>query len=67
VFLLICTKGRLSYKPDRVVQSAEAPQPAETKLPQARSFDPNLAKVSEWIIREGFQADIPALRAIILT
>ncbi len=30
VLLLIFTKGRLSYKPDRVVQSVEAPQPAET-------------------------------------
>ncbi len=30
VALLIFTKGRLSYKPDRVVQSVEAPQPAET-------------------------------------
>ena len=36
----------------------------EIPLEQARSFDPNLAKVSEWIIREGFHADIPALRAI---
>ena len=30
VLLLILTKGRLSYKPDRVVQSAEALRPAET-------------------------------------
>jgi membrane protease YdiL (CAAX protease family) len=30
VLLLIFTKGRLSYRPDRVVQSVEAPQPAET-------------------------------------
>jgi uncharacterized protein len=29
VLLLIFTKGRLSYRPDRVVQSVEAPQPAE--------------------------------------
>ena len=36
----------------------------EIPLEQARSFDPNLAKVSEWIIKEGFQVDIPALRAI---
>lgn len=30
VLLLIFTKGRLSYKPDRVVQSAEPLRPAET-------------------------------------
>jgi membrane protease YdiL (CAAX protease family) len=30
VLLLIFTKGRLSYKPDHVVQSAEALRPAET-------------------------------------
>ena len=36
----------------------------EMPLEQARSFDPNLAKVTEWIIREGFHADIPALRAM---
>ena len=30
VLLLIFTKGRLSYKPDRVVQPVAAPQPAET-------------------------------------
>ena len=30
VVLLILTKGRLSYKPDRVVQSAEALPSAET-------------------------------------
>jgi hypothetical protein len=30
VVLLILTKGRLSYKPDRVVQPAEALRPAET-------------------------------------
>jgi membrane protease YdiL (CAAX protease family) len=30
VLLLIFTKGRLSYRPDRVVQPVEAPQPAET-------------------------------------
>ena len=36
----------------------------EMPLEQARSFDPNLAKVTEWIINEGFHADIPALRAM---
>ncbi len=36
----------------------------EMSLEQVRSFDPNLAKVTEWIIREGFHADIPALRAM---
>jgi uncharacterized protein YbjT (DUF2867 family) len=36
----------------------------EMPLEQVRSFDPNLAKVTEWIINEGFHADIPALRAI---
>jgi uncharacterized protein YbjT (DUF2867 family) len=36
----------------------------ETPLEQFRSFDPNLAKVTEWIIREGFHADIPTLRAM---
>ena len=30
VVLLIFTKGRLSYRPDHVVQSVEAPQPVET-------------------------------------
>jgi membrane protease YdiL (CAAX protease family) len=30
VLLLVLTKGRLSYKPDRVVQSAEALRPAES-------------------------------------
>jgi uncharacterized protein YbjT (DUF2867 family) len=36
----------------------------QMSLEQVRSFDPNLAKESEWIIREGFHADIPALRAM---
>ena len=36
----------------------------EMPLEQARSFDLNLAKVTEWIINEGFHADIPALRAM---
>lgn len=32
VMLLIFTKGRLSYKPDRVVQPVTTPQPAEASL-----------------------------------
>jgi hypothetical protein len=36
----------------------------EMPVEQVRSFDPNLAKLSEWILKEGFHADIPALRAM---
>jgi uncharacterized protein len=32
VLLLIFTKGRLSYRPDRAVQPVAAPQPAEAPL-----------------------------------
>ena len=36
----------------------------EMPVEQVRSFDPNLAKLNEWILKEGFHADIPALRAM---
>jgi uncharacterized protein YbjT (DUF2867 family) len=36
----------------------------EMPIDQVRSFDPNLALLSEWIIREGFHADITALCAL---
>lgn len=36
----------------------------EQPIEQVRSFDPNLAKLAEWLNDEGFRADIPALRAI---
>jgi uncharacterized protein YbjT (DUF2867 family) len=36
----------------------------EQLLEQVRSFDPNLAKLAEWLNDEGFRADIPALRAV---
>jgi uncharacterized protein YbjT (DUF2867 family) len=35
----------------------------EMPLAQMRSFDANLAALCEWLIREGYQADMPALRA----
>jgi uncharacterized protein YbjT (DUF2867 family) len=36
----------------------------EMPIEQARAYDVDLAKVTEWINTEGFHADIPALRAI---
>jgi uncharacterized protein YbjT (DUF2867 family) len=36
----------------------------EMPIEQARAFDADLAKVTEWLNKEGFHADIPALRAI---
>ena len=36
----------------------------EMPVAQVRRFDPNLAALSEWLIREGYQANIPVLREI---
>jgi uncharacterized protein YbjT (DUF2867 family) len=36
----------------------------EMPLEQARAYDADLAKVTEWLNTEGFNADIPALRTI---
>ena len=36
----------------------------EMPIEQARAYDADLAKVTEWLNNEGFHADIPALRAI---
>jgi hypothetical protein len=36
----------------------------EQPLEQVRSFDPNLAKLAEWLNNEGLRADSPSLRAI---
>ncbi len=36
----------------------------EMPLQQVRSFDPNLAKLGEWVMQVGYRADIPALRAM---
>jgi uncharacterized protein YbjT (DUF2867 family) len=36
----------------------------EQPIEQVRSFDPNLAKLAEWLNDEGFRADIPTVREI---
>ena len=36
----------------------------EMPIEQVRSFDPNLAALSEWVINVGFRTNIPALRAM---